>query len=117
MLPAALGNVAKAHTMTKVAEEAGVTREGLYTSLSEIGNPRFHNLIGVLKALGLRIAILPESQESSLQQSPSALAGISFAPQGQEIDLDRSERHQGRGFMMPVPPQGEPMNMATYARN
>lgn len=117
MLPAALGNVAKAHTMAKVAEEAGVTRESLYNTLSEVGNPRFHNLIAVLKALGLRIIILPQSQESSLQQPPSELAGINFAPRGPKIDLGSFERHPARGFELPIPPQGERLNMVNYEHN
>lgn len=53
----ALRNTAEAHKMAKVAEEAGVTRESLYRTLSEEGNPRFDTLNSVLAALGLRIRI------------------------------------------------------------
>ena len=59
----ALGNVARAHGMTAVAREAGVTREALYKALSENGDPRLSTLVGVLRALGLKLA--PEPALSS----------------------------------------------------
>lgn len=51
----ALGVVAKAKGMSNVAREAGVTREALYKALSERGDPRLSTLLGVAKALGLKI--------------------------------------------------------------
>ncbi|WP_137387963.1 addiction module antidote protein [Rhodoligotrophos defluvii] len=51
----ALGVVARARGMTQVAKEAGVTREALYKALSEDGDPRLSTLMGVMKALGLRL--------------------------------------------------------------
>ena len=39
-----------------VARKAGVTREALYKALSENGDPRLATLIGVFKALGLRLS-------------------------------------------------------------
>ena len=53
----ALGNIAKAKGMTKVAKEAGVTREALYKSLSENGDPKLSTLLGVMKALGLHLSV------------------------------------------------------------
>ena len=53
----ALGNIAKAKGMTKVAKEAGVTREALYKSLSENGDPKLSTLLGVMKALGLQLSV------------------------------------------------------------
>lgn len=55
----ALGVVARARGMTTVAREAGVTREALYKALSEDGDPRLTTLIGVLKALGIRLSAAP----------------------------------------------------------
>jgi probable addiction module antidote protein len=57
----ALGIVAKARGMTGVAREAGVTREALYKALSEKGDPRLSTLLGVAKALGLKITTVPAS--------------------------------------------------------
>jgi probable addiction module antidote protein len=41
--------------MTAIAKEAGVTREALYHSLTETGDPRLSTVVGVMKALGLRL--------------------------------------------------------------
>jgi probable addiction module antidote protein len=51
----ALGVVARARGMTHVAREAGVTREALYKALSEDGDPRLSTLLGVTKALGVKL--------------------------------------------------------------
>ena len=53
----ALGVVAKARGMTSVAKEAGVTRVALYKALSEKGDPRLSTLLGVAKALGMKITV------------------------------------------------------------
>ena len=58
---AALGEVARAHGMTKLAAEAGISREALYKALSEEGNPSFATVIKVLAALGLRLHVEPQS--------------------------------------------------------
>jgi probable addiction module antidote protein len=51
----ALGNIARARGMTAIAREAGVTREALYHSLTETGDPRLSTVVGVMKALGLKL--------------------------------------------------------------
>lgn len=57
----ALGIVARARGMTSIAKDAGVTREALYRSLSETGDPRLSTLIGVMKALGMRLTARPDA--------------------------------------------------------
>jgi probable addiction module antidote protein len=52
----ALGVIARARGMTEVAREAGVTREALYKSLSEEGDPRLTTLLGVARALGVTLS-------------------------------------------------------------
>ncbi len=52
----ALGVIARARGMTEVAREAGVTREALYKSLSEEGDPRLTTLLGVIRALGVTLS-------------------------------------------------------------
>ena len=52
----ALGIVARARGMTDVAREAGVTREALYKSLSEEGDPRLTTIMGVMRALGVTLS-------------------------------------------------------------
>ena len=51
----ALGVIARARGMTEVAREAGVTREALYKSLSQEGDPRLTTLLGVARALGVTL--------------------------------------------------------------
>lgn len=60
LLQAAIGDVAKAQGMTKIAKDAGLGRESLYKSLSAQGNPSFTTILKVLHALGTRISIQPE---------------------------------------------------------
>ena len=52
----ALGTIARARGMAKVAQEAGVTRQALYRSLSAEGDPRLTTLLGVAKSLGLKLS-------------------------------------------------------------
>jgi probable addiction module antidote protein len=56
LIATALGDVARAQGMTQLAREAGVTREALYKALSPTGDPRLSTLLGVMKALGIKIA-------------------------------------------------------------
>ncbi len=55
----ALGVVARARGMTDIARDAGITREALYRALSDKGDPRLSTLMGVMKALGIRLTIAP----------------------------------------------------------
>lgn len=54
-----LGAVSRSQGMTQIAKETGVTRESLYRSLSENGNPSFATVMKVLKALGLSLRVIP----------------------------------------------------------
>jgi probable addiction module antidote protein len=51
----ALGVVARAKGMTRIARETGLAREQLYKSLSENGNPTLETTMAVLKAIGFEI--------------------------------------------------------------
>lgn len=55
LIAAALGDIARAKGMTRVAHEAGLGRESLYKSLSISGNPEFSTVLKVTQALGLRL--------------------------------------------------------------
>ena len=52
LVSAALGDIARARGMTKLANETGITRDGLYKALSPSGNPSFGTVLKVLNALG-----------------------------------------------------------------
>lgn len=51
----ALGDIARAQGMTKVAKEAGMSRESLYKSLSGEREPDFATILKVTRALGLKL--------------------------------------------------------------
>jgi probable addiction module antidote protein len=55
----AIGNVAKAIGMTKIAEETGLSRPSLYKALSEGAKPQFSTIMKVLRAVGGQITINP----------------------------------------------------------
>ena len=55
----ALGTIARARGMSKVAAESGVNRQALYRALSEDGDPRLTTLLGVAKSLGLKMTFEP----------------------------------------------------------
>jgi probable addiction module antidote protein len=55
LITAALGDIARAKGMTQLASQTGLTREALYKALSPTGDPRLSTLLGVIKALGLKL--------------------------------------------------------------
>lgn len=48
----ALGHIAKARGMTKIAEETGLSRPSLYKALSRGSKPQFETILKVLRAVG-----------------------------------------------------------------
>ena len=57
----AIGNVAKAIGMTKIAEKAGLSRPSLYKALSDGSKPQFSTIMKVLKACGGQVTLNPIS--------------------------------------------------------
>lgn len=51
----ALGDIARAQGMTKVAKDAGMSRESLYKALSGDRSPDFSTVLKVTKALGVKL--------------------------------------------------------------
>ncbi|MBS7702703.1 addiction module antidote protein [Chelatococcus asaccharovorans] len=51
----ALGVIVRARGMSQVARDAGLSREALYKALSPTGNPTLSTLLGVTKALNIRL--------------------------------------------------------------
>lgn len=51
----ALGVVARAKGMAQIAGQTGLSREQLYRSFSDQGNPTLKTMLAVLKALGLEL--------------------------------------------------------------
>lgn len=57
----ALGHIAKAIGMSKIAEETGMSRPSLYKALSDGAKPQFTTIMKVLKAVGGQIRVDPIS--------------------------------------------------------
>jgi probable addiction module antidote protein len=57
----AIGHIAKAIGMTKIAEETGMSRPSLYKALSNGAKPQFATIMKVLKAIGGQIQVTPLS--------------------------------------------------------
>ena len=55
----AIGHVAKAIGMTKIAERTGMSRPSLYKALSDGAKPQFSTIIKVLKAIGGQVSVNP----------------------------------------------------------
>jgi len=52
LIVAAIGDVARARGMSKIADDTNRGRESLYKSLSPDGNPSFETIVKVMAALG-----------------------------------------------------------------
>ena len=83
LIRTALRDVARAQNMSALAREIGVSREGLYKTLSPNGNPSFATIIRLTRALGMQVVIRPlpteqsphpDPEDASLPSEPEAIA-------------------------------------------
>jgi len=56
---AALGDIARAQGMTKIARRTGLGRESLYKTLSREGNPELATLLKIFNSVGLKLKVVP----------------------------------------------------------
>ncbi|MCL2320010.1 MAG: putative addiction module antidote protein [Treponema sp.] len=72
----AIGDVVRARGVNKMAEEMGVSREGLYKSFSGARKPNIETVFNALDKLGLKIVIQPKTPvaRSKTKKNVSALA-------------------------------------------
>ncbi len=68
---AALGDIARAKGMAEIARETGLGRESLYKALSGEGNPELSTVLKVVRAVGLRLRVTAD-----LEQTTTAKDGI-----------------------------------------
>lgn len=59
LLASALGDIARARSMSEIAKAAGITREALYKALRPGSAPRFDTVNRVCTALGVRLVAQP----------------------------------------------------------
>ena len=55
VVSSALGDIARAQGMSKIAKDTGLSRESLYRALSPDGNPEMATFLKVVHALGLQL--------------------------------------------------------------
>jgi len=57
IIAAAIGDVARARSMSKLARKQGMDRAGLYRALSKNGNPLFKTIVKALDACGYELSV------------------------------------------------------------
>ena len=62
-LPTALGDVAKAHGMSKLAEGTGINRRTLYKVFDKNSNPSFELVTHIMDQLGLSLEVKPKENK------------------------------------------------------
>lgn len=65
LITATLGAIARSKGMAMIAGQTGLAREALYKSLSADGNPRLTTLLGVLRAMGLRLSVTVDEHQAA----------------------------------------------------
>ncbi|MCJ1885069.1 putative addiction module antidote protein [Pseudomonas sp. LA21] len=61
----AIGNIAKARGMTKIANDSGLGRESLYKVFAPGAKPRFETVMKVMRALGVELQAKPAGSGKS----------------------------------------------------
>lgn len=66
----ALGIAARSEGMTEIARQTGLSRETLYRSLTENGNPTLKSVLSILDAMGLRLSVV-EKEGVAQSETPA----------------------------------------------
>jgi probable addiction module antidote protein len=61
--PVALGDVAKAHGVSKLAKETGINRRTLYKVFDKNGRPSFDLVAQITQSLGMEIQVRPKKSK------------------------------------------------------
>ena len=73
LLLSAIGDIAKARGMSKIASESGLGRESIYEALNVNAKPRFETIIKVLGALGVSITFKPKKSKTMNRRKRNVL--------------------------------------------
>jgi probable addiction module antidote protein len=68
----AIGLVARARGIGRIAKTAALNRESLYKALGENGNPEFSTVMRVMKALGLTMSARPAAPKRGAKKKRAA---------------------------------------------
>jgi probable addiction module antidote protein len=63
----AIERIAKAFGMTELANQAGFGRDNIYKTLSEQGHPTLKNLLLLLDAMGLQMAVVRKIEQTEIE--------------------------------------------------
>ena len=58
----AISVIAKARGVAKLAEEIGMTKQGLYKAFGENGDPKLSTLIKISNVLGMKLTVEPANE-------------------------------------------------------
>ena len=74
LLLSAIGDVAKARGMARIASDTGLGRESLYKALNPEAKPRFETILKVLNSLGVKINFnaITENDKKSISRKYKA---------------------------------------------
>ena len=70
LIAAALGDIARAKGMSRLARATGLGRESLYKALSVNGNPEFATVLKVVRALGMKLTATPLPERARQRGRP-----------------------------------------------
>lgn len=70
-LPTALGDIAKAHGMSKLAEGTGINRRTLYKVFDRGSNPSFELVTQIMDHLGLSLEVKPKTKPKTRRRKVS----------------------------------------------
>jgi probable addiction module antidote protein len=65
LIASAVGDIARARGMSRLAKDVGMSRPALYRALGNSGNPEFATVLKVLKALGLKLVQVPTGDKAA----------------------------------------------------
>lgn len=83
----AIGTVARARSMTQLAETSGLGRESLYKALKPGASPRYDTVMKVLGALGVEIVIRAPAKASSRRVAAARKASGATAKVAREAPV------------------------------
>ena len=70
LIRSALQDVTRAQNMSGLARQVGMSRAGLYKTLSPNGNPSFATIMRLTQALGMQVVIRPQPTEQAPHPDP-----------------------------------------------
>ena len=88
----ALGDVARAQGMQKIARKTGLNREGLYQALSGKSNPSFDTVLKVMRAVGIEL----RPKATLHEPAPKKVKSLKKKPTGRGAHLAGRKSDAGK---------------------